>query len=178
VVPADEAETRQAVRAIVDHDGPVYLRLTRQAAPNLFDDSYRFSLGRVVVVRPGADATVFATGTQTVRAFQAAEALAAEGIDLQVVHVPTLKPLDADAIIDAARATGFVITSEEGSIVGGLGGAVAEVLGERFPLPLRRHGLADTFGESGPDQALLEKYGLSVTRTAEAFRAFVRARGQ
>ena len=178
VVPADEAETRQAVRAIVDHDGPVYLRLTRQAAPNLFDDSYSFSLGRVVVVRPGADATVFATGTQTVRAFQAAEALAAEGIDLQVVHVPTLKPLDADAIIDAARATGFVITSEEGSIVGGLGGAVAEVLGERFPLPLRRHGLADTFGESGPDQALLEKYGLSVTRTAEAFRAFVRARGQ
>jgi transketolase len=178
VVPADEAETRQAVRAIVDHDGPVYLRLTRQAAPNLFDDSYRFSLGRVVVVRPGADATVFATGTQTVRAFQAAEALAAEGIDLQVVHVPTLKPLDADAIIDAARATGFVITSEEGSIVGGLGGAVAEVLGERFPLPLRRHGLADTFGESGPDQALLEKYGLSVTRTAEAFRAFGRARGQ
>ena len=176
VVPADEVETRQAIRAIAAHRGPVYLRLTRQASPLLFDDSYRFELGRVAVVRSGSDVTVFATGTQTVRAFEAAELLAAEGIDVHLVHVPTLKPLDADGIVQAAQATGFVVTSEEGSIIGGLGGAVAEVLTDRFPVTVKRHGLADIFGESGPDEALLEKYGLSVTKTAEAIRAFVRAR--
>ena len=176
VAPADEVETRQAVRAIADYDGPVYLRLTRQASPVLFDDTYRFEIGKVAVVRSGSDATVFATGTQTVRAFQAAELLAAEGIDIHLVHVPTLKPLDADGIVQAAQTTGFAITSEEGSILGGLGGAVAEVLGDRYPVPVKRHGLADIFGESGPDELLLEKFGLSITRTADAIRAFVRAR--
>ena len=176
VAPADEVETRLAVRAITEYDGPVYLRLTRQASPVLFDDTYRFELGKVAVVRPGGDATVFATGTQTVRVYQAAEILAAEGIDLHVVHVPTIKPLDADGIVQAAQATGFVITSEEGSIIGGLGGAVAEVLSDRFPVPVKRHGLADIFGESGPDELLLEKFGISAAKTAEAIRAFVRAR--
>jgi transketolase len=176
VAPADEEETRQAVRALAAYDGPVYLRLTRQASPLLFDGSYKFELGKVAVVRPGSDATVFATGTQTVRAFQAAELLAAEGIDLHLVHVPTIKPLDADGIVQAAQATGFVITSEEGSIIGGLGGAVAEVLADRFPVPVKRHGLADTFGESGPDEVLLEKFGISAAKTAEAIRAFLRAR--
>ena len=176
VVPADEVETRQAIRAITAYEGPVYLRLTRQASPLLFDDSYRFELGKATVVRPGSDVTVFGTGTQTVRAYQAAESLAAEGIDVHLVHVPTLKPLDEEAIVAAAQATGLVLTTEEHTVIGGLGGAVAEVLGERYPAPLRRHGLADIFGESGPDQALLEKYGLSVTKTAEAIRAFVHAR--
>lgn len=176
VVPADEVETRQAIRAITAYEGPVYLRLTRQASPLLFDDSYRFELGKATVVRPGSDVTVFGTGTQTVRAYQAAESLAAEGIDVHLVHVPTLKPLDEEAIVAAAQATGLVLTTEEHTVIGGLGGAVAEVLGERYPVPLRRHGLADIFGESGPDQALLEKYGLSVTKTAEAIRAFVHAR--
>ena len=176
VAPADEVETRQAIAAITAYEGPVYLRLTREASPLLFDDTYRFALGKAVVVRPGSDVTVFGTGTQTVRAFQAAESLAAEGIDVHLVHVPTVKPLDEEAVVAAAQATGLVLTTEEHTIIGGLGGAVAEVLGERFPVPLRRHGLADAFGESGPDQALLEKYGLSVTRTAEAIRAFVRAR--
>jgi transketolase len=176
VAPADEVETRQAVKAIADYDGPVYLRLTRQASPLLFDDAYRFEIGKVAVVRPGSDATVFATGTQTVRAFEAAELLAAEGIDIHLVHVPTLKPLDADGIVQAAQRTGFAITSEEGSVLGGLGGAVAEVLGDRYPVPVKRHGLADIFGESGPDELLLEKFGLSVTKTAAAIRAFVSAR--
>ena len=99
VVPADEVETRQAIAAITAYEGPVYLRLTRQASPLLFDDSYRFELGQAAVVRPGSDVTVFATGTQTVRAFEAAELLAAEGIDVHLVHVPTLKPLDADGIV-------------------------------------------------------------------------------
>ena len=176
VAPADEVETRRAIVAITAYEGPVYLRLTREASPLLFDDSYRFELGKATVVRPGSDVTVFGTGTQTVRAYQAAESLAAEGIDVHLVHVPTLKPLDEEAIVAAAQATGLVLTTEEHTVIGGLGGAVAEVLGERYPVPLRRHGLADMFGESGPDQALLEKYGLSVTKTAEAIRAFVRAR--
>ncbi|MBN2113754.1 MAG: transketolase family protein [Acidimicrobiia bacterium] len=176
VAPADEVETRQAIVAIVDYEGPVYLRLTREASPLLFDDSYRFTLGKAVTVRPGGDVTVFGTGTQTVRAFQAAELLAAEGIEVNLVHLPTVKPIDEEAIVAAAQATGLVVTTEEHTIIGGLGGAVAEVLGERYPVPLRRHGLADTFGESGPDAALLEKYGISVTKTAAAIRAFVRAR--
>jgi transketolase len=127
-------------------------------------------------VRKGSDVTVFSTGVQTVRAYEAAEILAGEGIDVHLVHVPTLKPLDEEAIVQAARATGFVITTEEHSIIGGLGGAVAELLADRNPVPVKRHGLADIFGESGPDQALLEKYGISVDKTAEAIRALVRAR--
>jgi transketolase len=176
VAPADEVEARQAIKAIVDYQGPVYLRLTREASPILFDDSYRFVLGRTAVVRDGSDVTVFATGTQTVRAYQAAELLADEGIEVHLVHVPTLKPLDVEGIVAGARATDLVVTSEEHTIIGGLGGAVAEVLAEQYPVVVKRHGLADTFGESGPDAALLEKYGLSVTKTAEAIRSAVLAR--
>jgi len=174
VAPADEVETRQAIRAIVEHPGPAFIRLSREASPILFDDQYRFRLGRSTVIRPGRDVTVFSTGTHTVRAFQAAEILAEEGIDVHLVHVPTLKPIDEEGIVEAARATGFVVTTEEHTIIGGLGGAVAEVLSDRHPVPVKRHGLGDIFGESGPDEALLEKYGLSAGKTAEAIRGFVR----
>ncbi|HUU61364.1 MAG TPA: transketolase C-terminal domain-containing protein [Acidimicrobiia bacterium] len=176
VAPADEIETRQAIKAIVDHPGPAYLRLSRESSPILFDDTYRFKLGSSTVVRRGTDVTVFSTGTHTVRAYQAAEILAGEGIDVHLVHVPTLKPLDEQGILEAARVTGFVVTTEEHTIIGGLGGAVAELLSDRHPVPVKRHGLADIFGESGPDGALLEKYGLSAGKTAEAIGAFVRAR--
>jgi transketolase len=178
IAPADEVETRQAIKAAVDYQGPVYLRITRQDSPILFDESYRFQIGRSTVVRKGSDVTVFSTGVQTTRAYEAAEILAGEGIDVHLVHVPTLKPLDEEGIVQAAQATGFVITTEEGSIIGGLGGAVAELLSDRHPVPVKRLGLADKFGESGPDQALLEKYGISVTKTAESIRALVKARGK
>ncbi len=177
VAPADEVETRQAIKAIVEHPGPVYLRLSRESSPVVFGDDYRFELGRSTVLREGKDVTVFSTGTHTARAFQAAEILAGKGIDVHLVHVPTLKPLDQEGIVEAARATGFVVTTEEHTVIGGLGGAVAELLSDHHPVPVKRHGLADLFGESGPDQALLEKYGLSVERTAEAIAGFVRARG-
>jgi len=176
VAPADEVETRQAIKAIVEHPGPAYIRLSRESSPILFDDTYRFELGRCTVVRRGGDVTVFSTGTHTVRAYQAAEILAGEGIDVHLVHVPTLKPLDEEGIVEAARATGFVVTTEEHTIIGGLGGAVAELLSDRHPVPVKRHGLADIFGESGPDEALLEKYGLSAGKTAEAIRGFLRTR--
>ncbi|MEE9298704.1 MAG: transketolase C-terminal domain-containing protein [Acidimicrobiia bacterium] len=175
VAPADEVETRQAIRAIVDYDGPVYLRLTRPATPILFDDSYRFELGKSTVVREGGDVTVFSTGVQTTRVYEAAEILGGEGIEVHLVHVPTLKPLDVDGIVEAARATGSVITAEEHTIIGGLGGAIAETLAEHHPVAVKRLGLADTFGESGPDDALLEKYGISIDKTVDAIRAIVQA---
>lgn len=176
VAPADEVETRQAIRAMVDYDGPVYLRLTRPATPILFDDRYRFELGKSTIVREGGDVTVFSTGVHTTRVFEAAEILAGEGIDVHLVHVPTIKPLDEDGIVEAARRTDFVITAEEHTIIGGLGGAVAETLSDRYPVPVKRTGLADTFGESGPNDALLEKYGISVEKTAEAIRSYLAAR--
>ncbi|HEX9977782.1 MAG TPA: transketolase C-terminal domain-containing protein [Acidimicrobiia bacterium] len=176
VAPADEVETRQAIRAIVAYDGPVYLRLTRSDSPILFDDSYRFVLGRSTVVRQGDDVTVFSTGVHTTRVFEAAQLLADDGIEVHLVHVPTIKPLDEEGIVTAAQKTGFVITAEEHSIIGGLGSAVAETLSDRYPVPVKRLGLADTFGESGPDDALLDKYGISVEKTTAAIKALVGAR--
>jgi len=176
VAPADEVETRQAIKAITDYDGPVYLRLTRPETPILFDDTYRFELGKTTVLRDGDDVTVFSTGVQTTRVFEAAQLLAAQGIEAKLVHVPTIKPLDEEAIVGAAKETGFVVTAEEHTIIGGLGGAIAETLGDRYPVPIKRLGLADTFGESGPNDALLEKYGISVEKTAEAIRELVKAR--
>ncbi len=176
VAPADEAETRQALAAIVEHSGPVYFRLTRPNTPILFDKDYQFELGRVVPIRDGADLTMFSTGTHTARAHEAAELLAQEGIDVHLVHVPTIKPLDIEGIVAAAERTGLVLTTEEHTIIGGLGGAVAEVLAEHRPTPMKRHGLQDTFGESGPDEALLEKYGISPSRVADAVREFLGSR--
>ena len=173
VSPADEVETRQALKAIIDYPGPVYVRLTRPNSPILFDDSYRFEVGKAVTIREGKDVTVFGTGTQTARAFVAAEILAEEGISVHLVHLPTIKPLDIESVIEAARKTGRVVTTEEHTIVGGLGGAIAETLGEHAPLPMKRHGLQDVFGESGPNDALLEKYGISPEKTADAIREFI-----
>ncbi len=173
VAPADETETRQAIRATTEYDGPVYLRLSRQPAPLVFDDAYRFEIGKAVVVRRGSDVTLISTGVQTTRTLEAAEALAAGGVDAHVLHVPTLKPLDTDAIVEAASETGLVATVEEHTILGGLGGAVAETLIERHLVPMKRIGLPDTFAESGPDDALLDKYGISSDRVAQAVRTFV-----
>ncbi len=170
VAPADEVETRSALKAIIEYDGPVYFRLTRSDSPILFDDDYEFKLGKAVTVRKGTDVTVFSTGVQTARAYEAAEALALEGIDVHLVHVPTIKPLDVDAVVAAAAKTGLVVTTEEHTIIGGLGGAIAEALGVNAPTPMTLHGLQDVFGESGPDGALLDKYGISAEKTATAIR--------
>lgn len=170
VAPADEVETRSALKTIIDYDGPVYFRLTRPNSPVLFDDDYEFELGRAVTIRKGSDVTVFSTGTQTSRAYEAAEALAHNEIDVHLVHVPTIKPLDVDAVVTAATKTGLVVTTEEHTVVGGLGGAIAEALAVTAPTPMILHGLQDVFGESGPDGLLLDKYGISAERTAAAIR--------
>ena len=176
VAPVDEVETRSALKAIIEYDGPVYFRLNRPDTPIIFDESYEFALGKAVVVREGTDVTVFSTGTQTARAFEAAEALAPEGIDVHLVHVPTVKPLDVDTVVAAAQKTGFVVTSEEHTVVGGLGGAIAEALAVNEPTPMVLHGLQDVFGESGPDEALLDKYGISAEKTAAAIKGAVENR--
>jgi transketolase len=173
VAPVDEVETRKALRAIIDYPGPVYFRLTRPNTPIVFGEDYQFEIGRVITVREGSDVTVFSTGTHTARALEAAEMLATEGIEVHLVHVPTIKPLDVDAVVAAARSTGLVMTTEEHTIVGGLGSAIAEALVEHAPMPMLRHGLSDVFGESGPDGELLDKYGITPPKVAEAIRAFL-----
>ena len=165
--PTDDVETRAAVRAAVELPGPVYLRVYREPTLRVFDDSYRFELGAAWLLRDGHDVGLISTGPETGRVLQAAELLAARGVEARVIHVPTIKPLDTEAVLALAEATGFIVTVEEHSIVGGLGGAVAELLGERRPTPMRRVGLRDVWGESAPNEALLDKYGLTPRRVAE-----------
>ncbi len=174
VVPSDDVEARAAVRAAYEADGPVYLRLGRLAAPVIHGDGYRFEVGRGVVERAGSDVTVVATGLMVSSALEAAEALAAEGIDCEVVNMHTVKPLDADLVAESAAKTGRVVTVEEHSVVGGLGGAVCEALAERCPVPVRRVGVRDVFGESGPAVGLLARYGLDGAGVAESVRSFLR----
>jgi transketolase len=174
VAPADGVEARLAMHAATASPGPWYVRLVRDPTPVIFDNSYRYVPGQTVTLRQGTDITLFGTGVQSVRALQAADLLAAEGISAEVVHVPTLKPLDPEGIVRAAEKTGLVVTTEEHTIIGGLGSAVAEILGEHRPTPLRRHGLMDVFGESGANDDLIEKYGLAPHHIADAARALLR----
>ncbi|OGN83062.1 MAG: transketolase [Chloroflexi bacterium GWC2_73_18] len=178
IAPADAVEVAAAMRAANAHDGPVYVRLTRDASPTIFGPDYRFEIGRAVIVREGNDVTIISTGVQTIRALEAADLLAAEGIGAHVLHVPTVKPLDTDAVAAAAQRTGRVVTAEDHTIIGGLGAAVAETLGELAPTPMRRVGIRDTFGESAPNDELLEKYGLTPRHVAEAAREVLRAGDQ
>jgi transketolase len=170
IAPADGPELRGVLRAACAHQGPMYIRLTRDPSPVIFGPDYRFTLGKAVVLREGGDVAIISTGVQTTRALEAANQLAADGVGVYLLHVPTIKPLDVDAIVAAAAATGRVVTAEDHSVIGGLGGAVAETLGERRPTLMRRIGWQDTYGESGPDDALLEKYGLTPRHIVEAAR--------
>ncbi len=174
VSPADDIEARQVIKHAASHDeGPIYVRLVRDPTQRLFDDGYEFVLGQAVVVREGSDVTLISTGSQTPRVVDAAEMLDAQGIRAHVVHVPTLKPLDNGAIVEAAERTGLVVTVEEHTILGGLGGAVAEVLAELRPTRMRRIGIADRYGESASNADLLEMFGLSAARVSEQVAAIV-----
>jgi transketolase len=173
VAPADAVEVRLATLALTDMPGPAYLRLTRDATPVIFGDDYKFEFGKVVPLREGKDVTIFGTGVQTVRALEAADLLARDGISAQVVHVHTLKPIDVEGVVAAARQTGRVLTTEDHTIIGGLGGAVAEILGQHHPTPMKIHGLQDCYGESGPNDAMLEKYGMTPRHVAEAAKALL-----
>jgi transketolase len=173
VAPADGVECRLATLALTDMPGPAYLRLTRDATPVIFGEDYKFVVGKAVTLREGTDVTIFGTGVQSVRALEACDLLAQEGISAHLVHVHTLKPIDVEGIVAAAKKTGRVLTTEDHNIIGGLGGAVAEVLGQHAPTPMRIHGLQDCYGESGPNDAILEKYGLAPKHVAQAAKALL-----
>ena len=159
--PADAVEASAAVEAAILHDGPVYMRFGRYALPILYGDDYKFELGKGVQMADGKDVTIIATGFMVSTALEARELLAAEGIDARVVNIHTIKPIDKDIIIKAARETGAIVTAEEHTVMGGLGSAVAEVLVENSPVPMVRIGVEDTFGRSGTVPALMEYYGLT-----------------
>ena len=172
--PADDVEARAAVRAAYEHQGPVYLRFGRLAVPVINDrPDYKFELGKGVVLREGKDLTIIATGLPVSNCLEAAEKLAADGIDAKVINIHTIKPLDEELVVAAAKETGKVVTVEEHSIIGGLGGAVCECLAEKAPVPVKRIGINDVYGESGPAVALLEKYGLDAAGIYKQIKAFI-----
>ena len=160
--PADDVEAKAAVRAAIEHEGPVYLRFGRLAVPVINDTpDYKFELGKGVVLREGKDVTIIATGLPVSECLAAADKLAADGIDAKVINIHTIKPLDEDLVVKAAKETGKVVTVEEHSVIGGLGSAVCDVLSEKCPTQVMKIGINDTFGESGPAVELIKKYGLA-----------------
>lgn len=168
VAPCDSVEAEKATLAMAKDGRPNYLRLAREATPMLTTKDTPFAIGKAYVFREGKDVTLVATGTMTYHAMAAAEKLAKDGVDAEVVHVPTIKPLDAHTIVKSIRKTGAVVTAEEAQIIGGLGGAVAELLAEQWPVPLYRVGMQDRFGESGKPEELMTYFGLDAKHIAMA----------
>ena len=178
IVPADGVETRAAIRAAAAHKGPFYIRLGRNKVPTIFGDDYRFEIGKGCEVAAGSDLTFVATGLMTAQALVAAGLLHKEGISARVVHISTIKPLDQDIILDAAMETGAIVTAEEHSVIGGLGGAVAEFLGESHPVPIKRVGIRDRFGTSGKAEELMKYFGLLPENLVEAAREVLARKGK
>ena len=172
--PSDDIEAKAMVAAAYEHQGPVYMRFGRLAVPVINDrPDYKFELGKGIVLREGKDLTIIANGLCVAPALEAAEKLAADGIDAKVINIHTIKPLDEDLVVAAAKETGKVVTVEEHSIIGGLGGAVCECLAEKAPVPVKRIGIHDVFGESGPALELLHKYGLDAEGIYKQIKEFV-----
>ena len=173
--PCDGHEMRLAVEALLNYEGPAYMRLQRSAAEIFTDEvpGYSFELGKGVTLRDGKDVTLIATGLMVGEARKAAELLAEEGIDARVIDMHTIKPLDEELVLKAARETGAIVTSEEHTVIGGLGSAVAELLAERCPIPVLRHGVNDEFGRSGKASETLTYFGLTAEKLAEKARTAV-----
>lgn len=175
ICPADAVETETAVKAAVLYKGPVYIRLGRSKVPVIYSsDDYTFELGRGITVKEGTDVTVIATGIMVSVALEAARELEKIGIQVRVIDIHTIKPIDEEIIIKAARETGAIVTAEEHNIIGGLGSAVAEVISENLPVPVKRVGIMDTFGESGTGEELLVKYGLTSQNIIESVKQVIR----
>ena len=172
--PADDIEAKAAVKAAYEYVGPVYMRFGRLAVPVINDNpDYKFEIGKGIVLREGKDVAIFATGLEVAESLAAAEMLAADGIDAKVINIHTIKPLDEELVVAAAKETGKVVTVEEHSVIGGLGSAVAEVLSEKAPTKMLKIGVNDTFGESGPAVALIKKYGLDAESIYNKVKAWV-----
>ena len=173
IVPGDSLEAEKATLAIAENGKPSYLRLAREKSPIFSTADSPFEIGRAYVLRDGYDISLMGTGLMTAELLKAANILAEQGIRAEVVHVPTIKPLDGQTILASARRTGRVLTAEEAQINGGFGGAVAELLGEQLPTPLKRVGMQDRFGESGAPEELLEYFGLTGDKIAQTAKEFI-----
>ena len=158
--PADDIEARAAVFAAAEHDGPVYMRFGRLAVPRVFDEDYKFEIGKAVTLKEGTDVTIIATGLMVNEAIEASKVLEAEGISVELINMHTIKPLDKAAIVAAAKKTGCIVTAEEHNVIGGLGDAVCDAVCEEYPVPVVKVGVEDTFGKSGPAVELLHIFGL------------------
>ena len=169
--PADAVEAEKAVEAAYNHDGPVYMRFGRLAVPVVFDDDYNFEIGKGVELKEGNDVTIIATGLMVAEAMIAYDILKEQGINARIINMATIKPLDTDIVLKAAKETGAIVTAEEHSVVGGLGSAVAEYLSENYPTPVIKLGVYDRFGQSGPANDLLDLYGLRGKDIAEKAKA-------
>lgn len=175
IVPSDDVEAKAAVEAAINHEGPVYLRFGRAAVPVINENAdYKFEIGKGVVLREGKDATIVATGICVAEALAAAEKLAADGIDAEVINIHTIKPLDEETVLASAKKTGKVITVEEHSVIGGLGSAVCDALCAKLPTPVLKIGMNDMFGESGSAGALVKKYGLDADGIYSKVKDFVK----
>lgn len=175
IVPSDDIEAKAAVAAAVAYEGPVYLRFGRAAVPVINDKpDYKFEIGKGVCLREGKDVTIVTTGVCVASAMEAAEKLAADGIDAEIINIHTIKPIDKDIIINSAKKTGKVVTVEEHSVIGGLGSAVADVLIENYPVKMKKVGVQDVFGESGTASQLLTKFGLDGDGVYESVKSFVK----
>lgn len=174
VVPSDGASTRLALEKLYEHQGPVYLRLGRSALPLIYKDNGDFQIGRGIELRAGKDATIIACGTMVSLALEAAQVLAEEGIQVSLIDMHTIKPLDEELIVRQARETGAILTVEEHSIIGGLGGAVCEVVSENYPVPVKRMGINDIFGQSGKPDELMQHYGLTVDKIVQNIRLLLK----
>ena len=165
--PADETEAKKAVEAAFELDGPVYMRFGRLAVPVIFGDDYKFEVGKSVELKEGNDVTIIASGLMVSEALEAYELLKNDGINARIINMHTIKPLDNEAVIKAAKETGAIVTAEEHSVIGGLGSAVSELLCEEYPVPVLKLGVYDTFGHSGPAPKLLDEFGLRAANIAE-----------
>ncbi len=171
--PADATESRLAVKAAIEYQGPVYLRFGRLAVPVIFDDNYQFEIGKGVMLEDGTDVTLIGTGLMVPATLEAKKILAEQGISARVINMATIKPIDRDIIVKAAKETGAIVTAEEHNVMGGLGSAVAEVLCETVPTPMLRVGTQDVFGRSGKPNPLLEAYGLDAKTIVDKAKAVV-----
>lgn len=176
VNPSDAIEAEAATMAAYEYEGPMYLRFGRLAVPVINDhEDYRFELGKGIVLREGCDVAIIATGLEVNESLIAAEQLAAEGISAKVINMHTIKPLDNELVLDAARTCGRIVTVEEHSVIGGLGSAVCDLLSEKLPTPVRKIGIQDVFGVSGPAVDLIRKYGLDGESICQSVKAFVKS---
>ena len=173
IVPADGIETKKAVRASFQIEGPFYIRLGRSKVPLIFNKDYPFSIGKGFRIKEGKDVSIFACGIMLWEALKTEQRLKKEGISAEVINISTIKPLDEKTIIKSVRSTGAAVTAEEHQIIGGLGSAVAETLGENYPVPLERIGIKNTFGESGSVEELLKKYELTADDIYKAVKRVI-----